>query len=261
MRAALALPHDTAGRRPNATRLDVELSGHPMRDEDHRLIEATSFYAAVGKEAMAKLTRSAFVQVVPKGSILFLQGDMPRFVHLVLSGRISLGAESTAGHSTVVEIFRAGEFLVLAAAILRRPYLMTARALSESRVLKIPAEPFRDALDGDPHVSRALVDILANHWRLLVRQIKDLKLHSANERVATLLVAHADGVDGPATVQLTEDLRTVALRLGMTPESLSRAFTALRAHGVRSRGRTVTIEDVARLRAYCGYDDPDIDAK
>jgi hypothetical protein len=37
----------------------------------------------------------------------------------------------------------------------------------------------------------------------------------------------------------------------MTPESLSRAFKALRPLGVASRGRTIQIERVEALRAFC----------
>jgi CRP-like cAMP-binding protein len=134
-------------------------------------------------------------------------------------------------------------------------YLLTARALSEARVLMIPAETFREALDSEPRLSRALVDVLAEHWRLLVRQIKGLKLHSAAERLATYLVIRSDAREGAATIRLEEELRIVAARLGMTPESLSRAFTALRAHGVASRGRSVTIDDIALLRRMCRFED------
>lgn len=226
-----------------------------MRAQDRKLLEATRFHAALGDAAMERLTRNAFVQLVPKDGLLFMQGDMPEFVHLVLSGRISLGAEDSGGHATVVEIFNEGQLFILAAAILAKPYLLTARALSEARVLMIPAETFREALDTEPRLSRALVDVLAEHWRLLVRQIKGLKLHSAAERLATYLVIRTDAREGAATIRLDEELRIVAARLGMTPESLSRAFTALRPHGVASRGRSVTVDDIAALRRMCRYED------
>lgn len=226
-----------------------------MRAQDRKLLEATRFYAALGDTAMERLTRNAFVQLVPKDGLLFMQGDMPEFVHLVLSGRISLGAEDPGGHATVVEVFREGQLFILAAAILDKPYLLSARALSEARVLMIPAETFREVLDAEPRLSRALVDVLAEHWRLLVRQIKGLKLHSAAERLATYLVIRSDARDGAATIRLDEELRIVASRLGMTPESLSRAFTALRAHGVASRGRSIAIDDIASLRRMCRYED------
>lgn len=226
-----------------------------MRAQDLKLLETTRFYETVGRDAMERLTRNAFVQLVPKDGLLFMQGDAPEFVHLVLSGRISLGADDAGGHATVVEIFHEGQLFILAAAILSKPYLLTARALSEARVLMIPVETFREMLDAEPRLARALVDVLAGHWRLLVRQIKSLKLHSAAERLATYLVIRTDAREGAATIRLDEELRIVASRLGMTPESLSRAFTALRPHGVASRGRSVTVDDIGALRRVCRYED------
>lgn len=225
-----------------------------MQDDDRKLLEATDFFAALGPETMNRLSRTAVVQAVPKGSVLFQQGDMPKFVHLVLSGRISLGAEDAHGHATIVEIFREGQLFILAAAILSKPYLMTARALVDSRVMTIPAEAFNALLETEQRLARVLVDVLAGHWRLLVRQITDLKLHSAAERLGIYLLMRADGRDGVASLRLEEELHVIAARLGMTPESLSRAFAALRAHGVHSHGRQVTIDDVALLRAGLGID-------
>ncbi len=228
-----------------------------MDSDDRKLLEATDFFAALGAEAINRLTLSASVQAVPKGAVLFLQGDRPEFVHLVLSGRVSLGAEDAHGHSTIVEIFREGQLFILAAAILSKPYLMTARSLTDSRVLMVPAERFNAMLDTEPHFSRVLVDVLAGHWRLLVRQIKDLKLRSAGERLGVYLLMKIDARSGTAALRLDEDLNVIAARLGMTPESLSRAFGSLRAHGVRSQGRQVTIDDIAKLRAQVRFDELD----
>lgn len=228
-----------------------------MDRDDRKLLEATDFFATLGAEAINRLTLNAVAQTVPKGAVLFLQGDRPAFVHLVLSGRVSLGAEDAHGHSTIVEIFREGQLFILAAAILDKPYLMTARALVDSRVMMIPADRFNAMLDAEPRFSRALVDVLAEHWRLLVRQIKDLKLRSSGERLGTYLLMRIDARSGMAVLRLDEELNVIAARLGMTPESLSRAFGNLRAHGVRSQGRQVTIDDVAKLRAQVSFDELD----
>ena len=65
----------------------------------------------------------------------------------------------------------------------------------------------------------------------------------------------APAKDGAATVTLPQERKLLAAHIGVTPESLSRAFVALRAVGVGGRGRKVTIDDVARLRAFCGADE------
>ncbi len=48
---------------------------------------------------------------------------------------------------------------------------------------------------------------------------------------------------------LPQEKRLLASYLGMTPESLSRAFKALRDHGVHIDGMRVTITDPAALAA------------
>ena len=43
------------------------------------------------------------------------------------------------------------------------------------------------------------------------------------------------------------DKRTLASRLGMTPENLSRNFALLTKYGVKSSGREIVIEDSSAL--------------
>ena len=52
-------------------------------------------------------------------------------------------------------------------------------------------------------------------------------------------------------VRLPSERQLVAARLGMTPESLSRAFARLRPFGVVGHGQSVQIKDPKRLRTFC----------
>jgi CRP/FNR family transcriptional activator FtrB len=94
----------------------------------------------------------------------------------------------------------------------------------------------------------------------MVRQIKDLKLNSATERLGCYLLALGEqrgaGTDGPVTVTLPVEKALLATRLGTTPENLSRAFANLRPAGVRTSGCTVTITDMAQLRTACASGPP-----
>ena len=93
---------------------------------------------------------------------------------------------------------------------------------------------------------------LSSYWRTLVGQIKDLKLLSATERLSAMLLALAPRQTGSTTVTLPGGRRLVAGRLGITPQSLSRAFAALRSHGVTGHGRQVTIAELGRRREFNG---------
>jgi CRP/FNR family transcriptional regulator, transcriptional activator FtrB len=153
----------------------------------------------------------------------------------------------------VIEFFRRGEVFIAPAVILQMPYLMSSRVLADARVLMIPAEHFRDVLARESALNAALVKELSRHWRLLVRQIKDLKLRTAPQRLAAYLLDLSGGTGG--SIELPEERRLLAGRLGMTPESLSRAFAQLAAEGVSGHGRKVAIADATQLRKYCAFDD------
>ena len=73
------------------------------------------------------------------------------------------------------------------------------------------------------------------------------------QRVAEFLLDLAAG-DGACTVALPYNKTLIAGRLGMKPESLSRAFARLRDHGVRIEAAMAHIEDVDRLRELVAED-------
>ena len=60
------------------------------------------------------------------------------------------------------------------------------------------------------------------------------------------------------TVTLPVSKRVLAGRLAMAPENLSRAFAALRDHGVVVHGTSVTLGNIRGLEDYC-LPDPLID--
>lgn len=214
------------------------------------LLQELPFASAIGEASLARLVSRSVVQLLPSGTVLFEEGAIPEATHVVLSGRVGLIASGGTDHETVIEIFGAGTFLLVPAVVLGLPYLASGVVMTESRIMTIQAEAFRAELDGNARFARAVVDMLAGHWRLLIDQIKDLKLRGATERLAEwLLRAREDA--GSDLVTLTETKRVLARRLGMSPESFSRAVAALgEAGAIRVSGRTLIVLDAeALLRA------------
>lgn len=228
----------------------------PDRPPTIDLVRRTPFFAAAGEAAMARLLRPSFTQVLPRGAVMFEQTAMPDFLHLLLAGSVGLVARDDIrdeardgpGAETVVEIFSAGEMFLAPAVILDMPYLATATALTEVRVLMIPAAVFRDGVAEDPALARAATQMLSRHWRLMVDQVVDLKLRPADRRVARFLARRVpEGAEG-GSVELPEARAAVAGRLGMTPETLSRTMAALEEAGlIRTEGRRIDIPDRERL--------------
>jgi CRP/FNR family transcriptional activator FtrB len=223
-----------------------------MRADDRALLRSTPLFSNLPAVAIDRLTYNAFVQNLPAGAMLFQQGDLPEFLYILLSGRVALTGKSGEGGEAVIEFFGRGDVFLAPAVVLDLPYLMSARVLADARILMIPAEHFRDILGREAALSGALVKELSRHWRMLVRQIKDLKLRSAPQRLAAYLLDLSGGRGG--AIELPEERRLLAGRLGMTPESLSRAFAQLQEEGVSGRGKKIVIADPEHLRRYCQFD-------
>lgn len=203
----------------------------PLTNRHTAQIERSPFFQAAGPAAMAELLAASFTQLLPRNAVLFEQGDEPQVLHLLLEGRLGLQAQGEAGTRTIVEIFGPGEILLAPAVVLSLPYLASAVALTEVRVTMIPAKLFRDTLARSLPLARATTELLARHWRLMVDQVVDLKLRDAEQRVARFIARRVSEEEGAAKVVLSEPRGAIAARLGMTPETLSRALAALEAKG------------------------------
>jgi CRP/FNR family transcriptional activator FtrB len=95
---------------------------------------------------------------------------------------------------------------------------------------------------------------------MAVRQIIDLKCRSAPQRLASFLLRLVDESSLKASTELPVSKRSLAARVGMTAETLSRTFQTLAEHGLQVRGTRVIVHDRRKIEAFAGprlYHDDD----
>jgi CRP/FNR family transcriptional activator FtrB len=114
----------------------------------------------------------------------------------------------------------------------------------------IPAQTVRDVFSRDAAFARAIVGELAERYRSVVRSLKNEKLRNSAERLANWILQTGSEQGNQHNVELPFDKRTLASRLGMTPENLSRNLTLLSKYGVRSSGRDIVIDDPSVLKQF-----------
>jgi CRP/FNR family transcriptional regulator, transcriptional activator FtrB len=231
-----------------------------MKTSDRNWIARHPVFESLSGDELDVLLGAAVVHDLPAEAVLFSQGEQPEFLHVLIDGRVGLIGVGVDDKQVVVEFMEPGESFILAAVLTDAPYLMAARTIQRSRVLLIPAKALREHVSANAKLAVGMLASLSRHYRMMVRQIKDLKLNSATERLGCYLLALGEqrgaGTDGPVTVTLPVEKALLATRLGTTPENLSRAFANLRPAGVRTSGCTVTITDKAQLRTACASGPP-----
>ena len=204
--------------------------------------------AAARAETRAALLSRASMLAVPRGATILSQGQPADRLLILLQGSVGLStAEEEGGVATMVEIVAAGDALSIAAALLQVPHSVSATALAPCRLLAIPAEDFRSATAADAGLMRAAMEQMTRQWRLLMEQVVDLKTRDATQRAARFLLHRLPSQRG--AVDIPEPRGAIAARLGMTPESLSRALHGMEAAGLlRLHGRRVDVPDRAALQ-------------
>ena len=224
---------------------------HGLRAEDLAALGRLALFCDLPPSVLCEITVDASVVRYARNDVIFHQGDIPQALRVVLDGQVGLTGTVTDGGETLVEILKAGEMFIAAAVLTQKPFLMSAVALQPSRVLSLPGDRFRRDVRERPDLAFLMLTSMAKHYRMLVREVKDLKLKSAAQRLALYLLGLTPKREGSTILHLPHSKSIIAARVGVRPETLSRAFGHLKARGVVVDGHAVAVADIPALRTYC----------
>lgn len=196
----------------------------------------------------------ASTREMDRGDTIFLQGETARAIHVVIDGWVKLYRLSANGNEAIVNVFTRRHSFGEAVALRGLPYPVSAEAVSDCTLLVIPGCSFVDVLRREPELALAILATTFQHLHELVGQIEQIKSQTGAQRLAAFLVRLCDREKGECIVTLPYDKAVIAGRLGMKPESLSRAFSRLRKVGVHVAHYHARIDDVTAL---CEFADED----
>lgn len=204
-------------------------------------------FSALPPDLSAILLDAAHLRELRRGQTIFHSGDIVQSIHVITEGWVTLFRIAQNGTKAVVGVMTRGQGF--GEPIARRAtYPVSAQTITHCEVLAVPVQAVLDLLHSHPATVLSVLSATFLQLQGLVEQIEQLKALSAPERVAEFLLELCPLAAESATVMLPYDKTLIAGRLGMKPESLSRAFLRLRDHGVRVDHSSATIASVSRLR-------------
>lgn len=186
------------------------------------------------------------------GQTVFEEGDEAKYVYNVSRGHVRLFKLLQDGRRQITGFLAPGDFLGLAA---RQTYAYSAEAISDADLCRFKVGELESLLEEMPPVRERLYEIANDELAAAQEQMLCLGRKTAKERVASFLISQlrhgANCGDGKAEFDLPMSRSDIADYLGLTIETVSRTFTALREEGLIDLPSThrVSIPDIATLRA------------
>ena len=211
---------------------------------EHRL------FCDLSREALLRLQSIKATSVYPKGSLLCLEGQPPRGIFVLCTGRAKLSTTSSEGKSMILRIAEPGEVLGLTAVVSATPYEATVETLEPSQANFISQAEFLRFIQEHPDVGLRVARQLTHNCKCAYDEIRSLGLsNSVPEKLAKLILRWAEHPlelsskkPNETALRVTLTQEEIAQFIGTSRETVSRVRTGFRKKGyLKVKGATWTI--------------------
>jgi CRP/FNR family transcriptional regulator len=202
--------------------------------------------------AVQRLNEIKSIAVYPKSTMLFIEGQQPRGVFVLCTGKAKLFASSRDGKTIITKISEAGDVLGLNATISNRPYEVTAEMMEPGQASFIARDALLQFLREYGEVALRVAEQLSSNYYTAYEEIRTLGLSSSpSEKFAKLLLSwspNAGNANDPTHLKLTLTHEEIAEMIGTTRETVSRLFSDFKKKQlVQLKGSTLIIRNKPAL--------------
>lgn len=213
-----------------------------------------SFFCRFSPAVLRSIDEVSHHSVMPPGALLFVEGQTPRGVFILCSGKVKLSTTSKEGKVLILKQAEAGEALGLSAAISGTNYEMSAETASPCQLNFIRRQDFMALLQNESEVGVHAAMWLSHEFQGAYRDIHDLVLaRSSSGKLARLLLSCAPvGFQGSDELHLRASMthEEMAQRIGSSRETVTRLLSDLKKKRlIRLDGATLVIRDRNGLEA------------
>ena len=191
-----------------------------------------------------------------RGSAIFIEGQPPKGVYVLCSGRAKLSAYSEEGKAIILRVSEPGDVLGLSAVISGTPYEKTGHTIDDCSIGFIKRKDFIRFIETHHEAALNALHQMSLNYQTAHQQICSLGLSATvGDKLARLLLQWYDRatISGPALISRTYTHGEIAEMIGTTRETVTRLLKDFRDRGLISQTKEeLCIPDRTRLKASIG---------
>jgi CRP/FNR family transcriptional regulator, cyclic AMP receptor protein len=213
------------------------------------------FFCGFSHSGLQALDHVSHKSILPAGAILFVEGQNPRGMFVLCSGRVNLSTTSREGKILILKTAEAGEALGLSAAISGVGYEATAETATPCQLNFVDRKHLLDLISTQSEVGMHASQCLSREFQTAYRDIHDLVLtRTSAGKLAKLLLSQSPASDDEeeSEVRISSSMthEEMAQRIGASRETVTRLLSALKKRQlIRLEGPTMIIPDRTALKA------------
>src|ERR1035437_10475686 len=155
---------------------------------DLQIIMRVAVFRGLKPETIEHIIAPATAIILRPHEWLFRQGDPATAFFIVIDGWVKLYRITFSGDETVISILTMGDSVAEAVAFTGNRYLVTAEAVSQARVARIPADHIVRCIRESPDIALAMIASTTQHMHHLRSEEHTSELQSRQYLVCRLLL-------------------------------------------------------------------------
>ena len=214
----------------------------------------SGFFCSFSPAARQSMNEVSHKSILPAGAILFVEGQSPRGMFILCSGKVNLSTTSREGKILILKTAEAGEALGLSAAISGVGYESTAETSTPCQLNFVNRKHLLELMQSYSEVAAHAAECLSRDYQTAYRDIHDLVLtRSSAGKLARLLLSNSptQGLeDAESRIHGAMTHEEMAQRIGSSRETVTRLLSDLKKKRlIRLEGSTLVIRDRTALKA------------
>jgi CRP/FNR family transcriptional regulator, nitrogen oxide reductase regulator len=216
---------------PKACTVDVRL----------HVLHQVPFFADLSHTEIAEVNHSFVAVAYQTDETIYFAGDVAERLYVVATGKVRVLRHTLAGQDVWLDILAPGEFFGSLTDLGDDVYVDTAQAQTGCCVLSITREEFQSILRRYPPVVLRVLTLTAARLKDAYETIRQLSAHSAEQRIAAVLLKLAEKLGEESgeglLIQIPLARQDIAALAGTTVETASRILSQFRKDGLIRSGR------------------------
>lgn len=218
----------------------------------NKTISTVSIFGDAEEGLLQRLSTRAHSITYKKGKVLFIHGDKAEQYYIIKHGWVKLFRETLDGKQAVINILSTGDIFGENTIFGNGLYPYSAEIVEPSTILSLPISELKEEIENNKSLAIKLLRSMTDHRQKQEMELEHRSTQNTAQRIGCFILRLTPkNTNKCPIINLPYDKMLLASRLGMQPETFSRALSKLRKNtDIQIEGASIHVGDLNKLSQY-----------